>query len=240
LKWICAVFAGKSDFERQGGSNLPPRVRPSQGQPVERCLELYHHRNSEANSHVRKVPGTFFNRLLDCAFLVAFLVRFFDIPPAACYRRRVLFSAVLLIHIRMAWCNSANSLVWQRHIAVPLWLLLAFLAIGERRAEATCGDYLAPGAASRGSLHALADGDEVARPELPARRPCHGPNCQGSRPQEPLPNPPPPSQVSERLLTMSVQAERGLMVIGRISPMIEGAPRDGFASELLRPPSYAL
>lgn len=138
----------------------------------------------------------------------------------------------------MAWSNSANPSAWQPHLSVPVWLFLALVLIAGR-AEASCGDYLALPDASQQS-HYLLGAEQAASHEIPNQQPCSGPNCQGSRPQTPESTPPTPNQISERLLDISVQPERELMVVRGFSPMFAATPQDGFAPELLRPPSYAL
>lgn len=121
-----------------------------------------------------------------------------------------------------------------------LGVFLALLVFAEHRAEASCGDYLKHPDASQGSPHYLPGDDEVARQEIPNQQPCSGPNCQGSRPQPPLSTPPSPTQTSERLLVNPLQPEREVTVVCGFSPLSDATPQDGFASELLRPPSNAL
>ena len=133
------------------------------------------------------------------------------------------------------------ALALQRRRALVVSLLFMLVLSTASNADASCGDYVADHDEGTHATGWLGTTDLRLSQSEPAAPPCNGPHCRDSQPEAPLPTPVSPGRsLSERLLYSGRHGELDLVVGLVFFCTLDDAPFDGFASELLRPPSYAL
>ena len=119
------------------------------------------------------------------------------------------------------------------HVGTFVATLLTFA----NSAYASCGDYVI--FRPQGAVPVATDRPAPDRDHLLAgKAPCHGPLCRGSKPHDPVPTPPPPQQIDQRLLAIldGGAAVESPYLAGGGWPRLDGSPLDGFGQSVLRPP----